>query len=149
MIEAQSRYRTTMISRITSALSQGQTLNIMPSPTILSNFNEEIQTRLNKSTFASDNCKSWYKNAEGKITNNWCGSVVEYQQRVSQINWDDYFIEGTGRSMLAQGKKTKIGRVVEESSLATGLLPIIGVISVVGAAATWMATPRRFRFRWR
>lgn len=147
MIEAQSRYITTMIGKITSALSNSQTLRIKPSPTILSKYNEEIQARLNKSTFASDNCRSWYKNPEGKITNNWCGSVVEYQQRVSQIDWDDYVIEGTGKAMLEEGEKTKIGRVVEESSLATSLLPVLGVVSMVGAAAMWISRSRGFRMR--
>lgn len=136
-----------MIGKITSALSNSQTLRIKPSPTILSKYNEEIQARLNKSTFASDNCRSWYKNPEGKITNNWCGSVVEYQQRVSQIDWDDYVIEGTGKAMLEEGEKTKIGRVVEESSLATSLLPVLGVVSMVGAAAMWISRSRGFRMR--
>lgn len=143
MIEAQSRYITTLIHKIISALSLGQTLKITPSPIILSKYNEEIQARLTKSTFASDSCRSWYKNPEGKITNNWCGSVVEYQQRVSQIDWDDYVIEGTGKAMLGEGEKTKIGRVVEESSLATSLLPVLGVVSMVSVGAMWVA--RGFR----
>lgn len=147
MIEAQSRYITTMIHKITATLSRNQTLKITPSPIILSKYNEEIQARLNKSTFASENCRSWYKNPEGKITNNWCGSVVEYQQRVSQIDWDDYVVDGTGKAMLGEGEKTMIGRVVEESSLATSLLPVLGVVSMVGAAAMWVARPRGFRMR--
>lgn len=147
MIEAQSRYITTIISRITSAVSKGQTLKITPSTAVLNKYNEDIQERLNKSTFASDNCRSWYKNPEGKITNNWCGSVVEYQQRVSQIEWSDYVVEGTGKESVQGGEKTKIGRVVEESSIATSLLPVLGVVSMVGAAAMWATRPKGFRIR--
>lgn len=69
--------------------------------------------------------------------------MVEYQQRVSQIDWDDYVIEGTGKAMLGEGEKTKIGRVVEESSLATSLLPVLGVVSMVSVGAMWVA--RGFR----
>lgn len=72
---------------------------------------------------------------------------MEYQQRVSQIDWDDYVIEGTGKAMLEEGEKTKIGRVVEESSLATSLLPVLGVVSMVGAAAMWISRSRGFRMR--
>jgi hypothetical protein len=146
MIEAQSRYITAMISKITLAKSHNKTLKITPSPSIISAYNTEIQSRLNKSTFASDNCNSWYKNPEGKITNNWCGSVVEYQQRVSEIGWSEYVVEGTGKDEIGE-EKSKLGRVVEESSLGTSLLPVLGVASMAVVAATYWMKPRAIRLR--
>jgi hypothetical protein len=144
MIEAQSRYITSMISKITTATSQNRTLKITPAKPVLEAYNAEIQARLNKSTFASDNCRSWYKNPEGKITNNWCGSVVEYQHRVSVIDWSDYVIEGTGAEEVGKSKSV-LGRVVEESSMATSLLPVLGVASMVGVAAMWLVRPSGIR----
>jgi hypothetical protein len=71
MIEAQSSYITAMIAEIVKARRSGLSLKITPSKATINKFNEEIQARLQKSTFASDTCRSWYKNEKGIITNNW------------------------------------------------------------------------------
>jgi len=71
MIEAQSRYICEMIAEVTKARESGGSLKVTPSKVTIDRFNEEIQSRLQKSTFASDNCRSWYKNNDGIITNNW------------------------------------------------------------------------------
>jgi hypothetical protein len=143
MIEAQSRYISEMISKVTNAYEQGNTLTIVPSKAIVESFNEEIQARLQKSTFASSGCRSWYKNTEGKITNNWCGSVVEYQDRVSVIDWSEYEINGTGAVEVESQSKSKIGRVVEETS--TSLLPVLGITSMAVIAATYLVRPSSIR----
>ncbi|KAF2434286.1 putative flavin-binding monooxygenase [Tothia fuscella] len=146
MIEAQSRYITEMISQVHHARSNGHTLSITPSNCTVETFNEEIQERLQKSTFASDNCNSWYKNEDGVITNNWCGNVIEYQNRVSAINWKEYEITGSCAETLLKKDKSRLGRVVEESNSA--LIPIAGVVSMaaLGVAAYLVRYgPRRIR----
>jgi len=145
MIEAQSRYISEIISEITKAREQGKTLKITPSKTVLASFNEEIQSRLQKSTFASSNCRSWYKNSEGKITNNWCGSVLEYQDRVSVVNWNDYQLSGTAAQQVGSKDKSYVGRVVEETS--TSLLPVLGVTSIAAIAATYLVRSGSLRLR--
>jgi hypothetical protein len=76
----------------------------------------------------------------------WCGNVLEYQARLSAIEWKDYDLAGTAANEIIKKDKSSIGRVVEESSSA--LLPIAGVASVafLGAAA-YLARygPRRIR----
>jgi hypothetical protein len=143
MIEAQSRYISEMIFEVTNAREQSNTLKITPSKATVVSFNEEIQSRLQKSTFASDNCRSWYKNTEGKITNNWCGSVVEYQERVSVIDWDDYELSGTAAQQVGVKQKSRIGRVIEETS--TSLLPVLGMTSMAAIAATYLVRSRSIR----
>lgn len=145
MIEAQSRYISEMISEVTKAREQGKTLKIVPSKAVVTSYNDEIQSRLQRSTFASSGCRSWYKNSEGKITNNWCGSVVEYQDRVSDVNWNDYQLSGTAAQQVGSKEKSHVGRVVEESS--TSLLPVLGVASIAGIAATYLVRSGSLRIR--
>ncbi len=81
MIEAQSKYINTLIKEVLAARSRGETLVILPNAKRLKEFNDEIQRELEKSSFADPNCNSWYKVSEnGRITNNWSRTVVEYQK---------------------------------------------------------------------
>ncbi|MDN8907674.1 hypothetical protein Q0O77_15295, partial [Staphylococcus aureus] len=76
------------------------------------------------------NCGSWYKNKDGKITNNWSGTVIEYQDMLSKLDWDDFETTdalGAKRSasqvVFGDGKKeTKIGRVREETLVSNTAL---------------------------
>jgi cation diffusion facilitator CzcD-associated flavoprotein CzcO len=140
MIESQSRYICELISQVSQARKRGQTIRIAPSTKALDDFNQEIQSRLQKSTFASDNCNSWYKNSEGVITNNWCGNVVEYQKRVSAVVWSDFDISGSGKDVFLSKEKSHVGRVVEEislSALADGIVsasvPVVGALVIARA----------------
>lgn len=81
MIEAQSKYINGLIQEVLTARSHGQNLVITPKSSRVKEFNDEIQSELQKSSFADPNCNSWYKMKEnGKITNNWSRTVVEYQK---------------------------------------------------------------------
>ena len=81
MIEAQSRYINAMIKEVIAARSSGDSLTITPKPSRVKEFNDEIQSELEKSNFADPGCNSWYKMKEsGKITNNWSRNVVAYQK---------------------------------------------------------------------
>jgi cation diffusion facilitator CzcD-associated flavoprotein CzcO len=80
MIEAQSRYINALIKEVLAAKEGNETLVILPDAKRLNEFNENIQAKLQQSSFADPECSSWYKNEEGVITNNWSGTVVEYQK---------------------------------------------------------------------
>ena len=115
MIEAQSRYINTLIAVITRTRAGGGALSITPTPQRVKIYNDEIQRRLQSSTFASPHCRSWYKTADGLVTNNWCGTVVEYQERTSVVNWDDFVVSGTAEGKFQLQHSEYIGRIVEET----------------------------------
>jgi cation diffusion facilitator CzcD-associated flavoprotein CzcO len=152
MIEAQSRYITTLIrpvlkSRASAVSSGGKSGNqsFLPKPDRVKEYNAEIQARLQKSTFSNSSCRSWYKNAEGTVTNNWCGTATEYQIRTSVLDWNDYIFSGQGKESDQQPakKQENIGRVVEgnQSSIA-GLVGklVLGAALVVDTACTSMGS---------
>lgn len=134
MIEAQSRYIGTLISSVLSARAKGSSLSILPNPRSLAIYNAEVQQRLSKTAFADPNCSSWYKNDAGVITNNWYGNVVEYQQLVSVVAWDDYILSSSDQRQTLPKGRLQIGRVVEESTfqLSTIALSLAAVMAVVG-----------------
>ncbi|HSW12533.1 MAG TPA: NAD(P)/FAD-dependent oxidoreductase [Solimonas sp.] len=55
-------------------------------------YRDEIQTRSAATTY-SGNCQSWYKTAEGRNTNNWVGSMLEFARRTRQPDFTAYRIE--------------------------------------------------------
>ncbi|ETN37694.1 uncharacterized protein HMPREF1541_07317 [Cyphellophora europaea CBS 101466] len=139
MIEAQSKYINGLISEVLEARTVGKTLAITPRDARLAEFNEEIQTELNASSFADPNCNSWYKRKDnGKITQNWSRNVIDYQKILSKIDWSDYDLEGSGAEKLKGDKagSKQLGRVVEETvvSYQTMGLTALGIAAVgVGA----------------
>lgn len=144
MIEAQSRYLNGLVGAVLDARNRGERIGIMPKKEKTRVYNEEIQEKLNKSSFADPNCGSWYKNKEGKITNNWSGTVVEYQELLEKVDWEDFEVVGTGQGgsaskvVFGEGKKeTRVGRVVEGTRVSnTGL--VVGGLGVVAAGVAWM-----------
>jgi hypothetical protein len=137
MIEAQSRYIAALIKEVLrsrSSSTEGGGLAILPRPARVAEYNEMIQAVLRKSSFADPNCTSWYKNEEGLITNNWSGTVVDYQKMVSKVDWSDYDVEGEGAEELGEGAVTELGRVVEETWMSYGTigLGVLGLAVVAG-----------------
>ena len=164
MIEAQSRYLSTLISAVLDARNRGERVGLMPKADKTEEFNEKIQDILKESSFADPKCASWYKNAEGRITNNWSGTVVEYQEVLSKVDWEDFETTSTSgirdgvresgtEGMEANGgsrgvsaskvvfghgrQETKIGRVREETMVSNTVLAL-GTLSAVAAGAAWM-----------
>ncbi|KAL4944376.1 hypothetical protein BDV06DRAFT_233381 [Aspergillus oleicola] len=114
MIEAQSRYLAALMDPIIRAKEKGGSIAVQPRTDIVHAFNRDIQDRLAKSTFADPSCNSWYKTAEGRITNNWPGTVVEYQQGLAQVRWTDYLVEGDDKEeYIRPSKETIVGHVEE------------------------------------
>lgn len=152
MIEAQSRYLNTLVSAVLDARNRGQRIGISPRSDRTDAFNQQIQEILQNSSFADPKCGSWYKNKEGKITNNWSGTVVEYQEMLSKVDWEDFETtagerEGEGerasRVVFGTGRQeTKIGRVREETVVSNTVLAL-GTLSAVAAGAAWV-----YRSKW-
>lgn len=119
MIEAQSRYLNTLVSAVLDARNRNTRIGLMPKQVRTDAFNDKIQAILEKSSFADPNCGSWYKNKDGKITNNWSGTVVEYQEMLSRVDWDDFETtdalggkRDASKVVFGGGKKeSRIGRV--------------------------------------
>jgi cation diffusion facilitator CzcD-associated flavoprotein CzcO len=59
-------------------------------------FNAELQERLSKSTWADPSCVSWYKNADGRITQNWGSDTREYRRATREVAWLDYAVRRNG-----------------------------------------------------
>ncbi|KFY14415.1 hypothetical protein V492_02637 [Pseudogymnoascus sp. VKM F-4246] len=131
MIEAQSRYISSMIEKVLKAKSVGKELKIQPRPDVVKAYNEMVQERMKDLTFSDSSCQSWYKTDDGLITNNWCGTVVEYQKRLSNIDWvGEYEVSGSGSDVVLKRGKENIGRVVEET-----VVPVIAITTYVTLAA--------------
>jgi len=131
MIEAQSRYISNMIGAVLNAKSLGRELVISPRPEVVKAYNDMVQERMKTLTFSDSSCHSWYKTDDGLITNNWCGTVVEYQKTLSQIDWEgEYDVSGSGSEVVLKRGKENIGRVVEET-----VVPVIAITTYVTLAA--------------
>jgi cation diffusion facilitator CzcD-associated flavoprotein CzcO len=133
MIEMQSRYITTMINRVLMVRKTGKAIALTPKTKRVEEFNDQIQDILGKTSFADPRCNSWYKTKDGVVTNNWWGTVVDYQKTLSLIDWADYGTEGSGAG-LVPNKKTNIGRVVEESRISLVTLGAVTAAVILAAA---------------
>ena len=138
-IEAQSLYLNTLISSVIKAKRNGKTLSIEPNHEAIEAYNKDVQARLAKSTFADPNCTSWFKDEAGRITNNWCGSAVQYQKRVNCIDWSDYIIEGSAASEVRRKGQTRWKRRVEETQISDRALAAmaVGALGVCGLLSWW------------
>lgn len=142
MIEAQSRYLNTLVGEVIRARQQGETLALRPTLDALKEYNDRIQAVLRNSSFADPNCNSWYKTDDGNITNNWSGTVIDYQHELSLVRWEDYVADGTGKNLVAGKKVTKLGRVREESMLSDTSL-LLGAVSLVAmVGGCFVARPK-------
>lgn len=64
---------------------------LSPSQAAQDAFNVELQARLKNTVWGDEACgASWYKTEDGFITQNWSGSVTEYQEAVGQVKREDY-----------------------------------------------------------
>lgn len=140
MIEPQSCFIIGLVAPVLEARKKGKALRIRPRK---NDYNDEIQARPIETTFASNLCRSWHKNADGTVTNNWFGTVIEYQQRLSKIRWSDFELESDTNmgGSLCVGE-TALGRVEEERSPALDLSAKRMWIVIASAAVTGLALSR-------
>lgn len=85
MLEAQHRY----IAQAVEYIAAGEKNVLEVDRGVLENFNTHVQEELDKSAFSSE-CSSWYKNADGRVINNWSGTVNEYRAHTQELQLEDY-----------------------------------------------------------
>jgi hypothetical protein len=135
MIEAQSRYINGLITPILSARQQNKSLSLSPKASKVIAYNERVQEVLLKSSFNDPNCNSWYKNEAGLITNNWSGTVIEYQKMLARVDFEDYEVEGTDVQIVREKSVVELGRVHEETMVSDRVIAAMGILSVGAVAA--------------
>ena len=69
-------------------------------PEVMARFNRQLQDDLRESSWAG-NCVSWYKTADGRVTNNWSGTVEEYKARTARFEPDEYQLVGAPAAAAA------------------------------------------------
>ncbi|MBM4336262.1 MAG: NAD(P)/FAD-dependent oxidoreductase [Deltaproteobacteria bacterium] len=85
MIEAQVRYAV----RCIRALAEKRLRLLDVRPEAQQRFNAGLQRELEKTAWAAG-CRSWYKTASGKITNNWSSSTLAYWWKTRRPKLDDF-----------------------------------------------------------
>lgn len=138
MIEQQSRYVNGLIKPVLDARKQGKALSLSPRHDQSEIYNARIQKSLKESAFNDPNCNSWYKNEAGIITNNWSGTVVEYQKLLSKVVYADYEAEGSGKDLVQKQEKHEVGRVVEETLVSDSALVALGLLSTVAVVGGFL-----------
>jgi len=85
MIEQQARY----IGACVTAIRRRRLKYLDLRPDAMQRWNEEAQASLAKTVWATS-CQSWYKTADGRITNNWPYSTAAYWWRMRHPRLADY-----------------------------------------------------------
>lgn len=147
MIEAQSRYILALVKAVVQARQKGTALTITPKTEKVEEFNAKLQKELSGTAFASPFCQSWYKTEEGLITNNWSGTVVDYQKLLAKLNWEDFELDGDAAQAVRRKRVAHIGRVREESLLGFKALGITA--SALAVAGTLAYKAPHLLPRWR
>lgn len=91
MLEAQARY----IRQAVEVLAKRPGSAIEVRPEVEAEFNKKLQQRLDRSVWTL--CSSWYRNAAGRITNNWPGTVSTYWLRTRRLKLSDFSITRAGK----------------------------------------------------
>jgi cation diffusion facilitator CzcD-associated flavoprotein CzcO len=84
MIERQARY----IRQAVEHLNRPDVSFMDVRPEVEERYDAEVQQRLAKSVWSM--CTSWYRQADGRVTTNWPGLVVEYDRRTKRLDLGDY-----------------------------------------------------------
>lgn len=86
MLERQVEY----IVRALDGLKQEGASAMVPTHAAQKAFNDKIQSDLAKTVWSDPACNSWYKNEQGKITQNWSSHTRDYAKAVEQVKLEDY-----------------------------------------------------------
>lgn len=86
MLERQVEY---MIKAL-DGLDKAGAKAMVPTRAAQDRFNAQLQADLDKTVWADPACNSWYKNAEGKITQNWSHNTADYAKAVADVQIEDY-----------------------------------------------------------
>jgi cation diffusion facilitator CzcD-associated flavoprotein CzcO len=85
MIECQTRY----VLRCLAALDANHARSLEVRRDAMARSNEQLQRDLARTAWAAD-CHSWYKTADGKVTNNWAGRTIQYWWRTRAPDLDEF-----------------------------------------------------------
>ena len=85
MLECQVRY----VIECIQALASRRLKSLDVRPQAMQAYNAWLNRLLDTSVWARTG-KSWYKRADGRITNNWSGTTVEYWWRTRRVDWTAY-----------------------------------------------------------
>jgi len=87
MIECQATY---ILDCLRQMRARGLRV-IDPRPQVMAAFDARIQRELERTVWAATG-KSWYKNEDGRITNNWSGTTLRYWWNTRRADLSDYQI---------------------------------------------------------
>ncbi len=82
MMESQARFIRQLVQ------TAAQTGSVAVRAATEERFDAEIQARIAASVWGG--CDSWYRDAAGRVTTNWPGTVVEYKARTATVDLDDF-----------------------------------------------------------
>lgn len=86
MLEAQISY----ICKALESLKKQDAEALSLKPEVESEFNRNMAQDLKQTIWASPACNSWYKNADGHITQNWSSHTRKYQEACAQLELEHY-----------------------------------------------------------
>jgi cation diffusion facilitator CzcD-associated flavoprotein CzcO len=86
MMERQAEY----IAKCMTEMRARDLAALEVTPEAQARFNEKLQARLAQTTWAHPSCSSWYKTADGRITQNWGWNTDKYREMTKEVAWDDY-----------------------------------------------------------
>lgn len=89
MIEQQVRY---LVDALAGLESRGARA-MAPTKAAQDRFNAELQAKLAHSVWADPGCGSWYKTADGRITQNWGSHTRDYAKATASVDFADYAVQ--------------------------------------------------------
>jgi len=97
MLESQIRYIRRAIAKLTTA--PGHSFDVRPR--VEDRFHREMQRRMRSTAWVT--CRSWYRHANGQVTNNWPGQTFEYRWRTSRFVLGEYRVTAHNREQRPAG----------------------------------------------
>jgi cation diffusion facilitator CzcD-associated flavoprotein CzcO len=88
MIERQVEY----LVKALSGMAAKKLRAIEVTPEAQARFNAKLQQDLAKTVWADPGCTSWYKTADGRITQNWSSHTRDYAKATADVVWKDYAV---------------------------------------------------------
>jgi cation diffusion facilitator CzcD-associated flavoprotein CzcO len=70
-------------------------------PEAVEKFDRKLQRKLRRTVWAGE-CTSWYKKADGSITNNWYGAALEYRWATRKPNFSQFKLKPSVRETQAE-----------------------------------------------
>ena len=91
MLESQIRY---VVQAVQHLRSFGGAMEVRAD--VQAAYNDWLQTRLRGTVFAGG-CRSWYLTADGRNTQNWPGSTLDFRRRTRRLRLADYVLQPARR----------------------------------------------------